>query len=583
MGNSHSNRVVPPIQLPHTNVPPVKRKRSYLFSRINFSCTSIDSYLDGQDTSHIGTTLYGGSTGEKTVSFKPSYEFKHETLPIYSSIRTHQDDHETRMYQAFLKEYPNYQLTWIMDALRRTDYTRLDLSGETYVDYMGGALYPESLIRVHTQFLTNSILGNTHSVSNSSKLSLKCADEARSAVLSHFKASSEYTVIFTANASAAMKLVAEAYQFQNDSRLVIGADSHNSVHGMREYARQKGAETVYVPSTPHGGVDHSMAKNILLRHRPRTSAPCLYAMTGQSNISNSKTSLSLIHYASSLGYDTFLDAAALAPTSIISLADSAVDAMAVSFYKMFGFPTGVGALVVKKNFLQQLQRPWFAGGTVDVVQVPGDIVTRAHHLHEQFEDGTINYLSLPAITEGLRFLSAYLPFMPLRLSSLLLYLSSSLSNLRHDSTGKPVVRILSRLPSRKLHHIGEQSDAGFILALLFLDPSGQMIPNSFIEYAASTQNISLRTGCMCNPGGAASMLGIVEEMQQLYPGVTLTDFEARMGRELGVIRISLGLSTNFHDICRVIQFATSISQELPRQRLWNQWVEMREGQIGQAI
>jgi molybdenum cofactor sulfurtransferase len=37
--------------------------------------------------------------------------------------------------------------------------------------------------------------------------------------------------------------------------------------------------------------------------------------------------------------------------------------MAVSFYKMFGYPTGVGALVVKKSFLAKLQRPWFAGGT----------------------------------------------------------------------------------------------------------------------------------------------------------------------------------------------------------------------------
>lgn len=82
-----------------------------------------------------------------------------------------------------------------------------------------------------------------------------------------------------------------------------------------------------------------------------------------------------------------MDAAALAPTAVISLSDFPIDAMAVSFYKMFGYPTGVGALVVKKSFLAQLQRPWFAGGTVDVVQVPGNIVTRAHLPHEQFEVG----------------------------------------------------------------------------------------------------------------------------------------------------------------------------------------------------
>lgn len=108
-------------------------------------------------------------------------------------------------------------------------------------------------------------------------------------------------------------------------------------------------------------------------------------MTAQSNISNAKCPLSTIRYAASLGYDTVLDAAALAATSTMSLTDYPVDAMAVSFYKMFGFPTGVGALVAKKSFLRRLQRPWFAGGNVDVVQVPGTIVTLSHVLHEQFE------------------------------------------------------------------------------------------------------------------------------------------------------------------------------------------------------
>jgi len=91
----------------------------------------------------------------------------------------------------------------------------------------------------------------------------------------------------------------------------------------------------------------------------------------------------------------------MAPTSLISLKETPVDAMAISFYKMFGYPTGVGALVVKKTFLAQLRRPWFAGGTgelvkrlnssmfsakaVDVVQVPGKAVTMAPQLHEQFE------------------------------------------------------------------------------------------------------------------------------------------------------------------------------------------------------
>ncbi|KIJ15659.1 hypothetical protein PAXINDRAFT_62190, partial [Paxillus involutus ATCC 200175] len=483
-----------------------------------------------------------------------------------------QQDNTARAYEAFLKAFPEYQNTWIIDTLRRTDFSRLDRAGETYVDYMGGAQHPESLVRVHGDFLTHSVMGNTHSVSNSSRLSSKCAGEAREAVLSFFRAPPGYTVIFTANATGALKLAGEAFPFKEGSTFVLGADSHNSVHGIREFAARRGAQVHYIPSTNTGGFVPSAAKDLLQTNRPPSSlSPSLFALTGQSNITNAKNSLSVLQYASSLGYYTVLDAAALAPTSVISLTETPVDAMAISFYKMFGYPTGVGALIVKESFLEVLERPWFAGGTVDIVQVPGTLITRAPKLYERFEDGTINYLTLSAVTDGLRFLSAYLPFLPLRLSCLMHFLTSSLARLSHDTTGTPVVKILSRLPSRRLRSIGEQSDAGSTVSLIFLSPTGEMLPNSFIEHVATTQNISLRTGCMCNPGGAASLLGIQDFMGRLCSGVTLKDFETIVGRELGVVRISLGLGSDWGDVWRVIKFAEGMAEERKRMEWWDAW------------
>jgi selenocysteine lyase/cysteine desulfurase len=104
-------------------------------------------------------------------------------------------------------------------------------------------------------------------------------------------------------------------------------------------------------------------QNVLLKCASPDSqgGPSLFAMTGLSNISNHKAPLDLLAHASELGYATLLDAAALAATSRISLRSSSVDAMAVSFYKISGYPTGVGALVAKKSFLKSLRRPWFAG------------------------------------------------------------------------------------------------------------------------------------------------------------------------------------------------------------------------------
>ncbi|KAH8096784.1 PLP-dependent transferase [Cristinia sonorae] len=569
MGNASSSSIdLPPASFTspkkHHQRQVVKSKRSKsALSAFTLGCTSASAY-DYPDSFPSQDSTLGDR--EEKLSFDPP--------PLYA-YSTHDllEDDAAIAYKSFLKSHPGYQSTWMIDALRRSDFARLDRVGETYVDYMGGSLYPESLVRVHTDFLHHNILGNTHSLNNASKLSAQCAEEARQTVLSFFRAPEGYTVVFTANASAALKLVGESFPFAHGSNYVLGADSHNSVHGIRQFARQRGAQVHYIESTPTGGLDVSDAKTVLSTHRPQSNQASLFALTGQSNISNSKNPLSLIRYATSLGYSTLLDAAALAPTSVVSLTDTPVDAMAVSFYKMFGFPTGVGALVVKESFLAQLERPWFAGGTVDVVQAPGNIVTLVSEMHERFEDGTINYLNLPAVTQGLRFLSAYLPFLPLRLSNLTHYLTTSLSELRHEQSGLPVVKVLSRLPSRKLKSVGEQADCGSTISVIFLTPDGHQMPLSFVEYAASAQNISLRTGCMCNPGGAAALLSLRSDMERLYEGVTMREFEQHVGHELGVVRVSLGLASNFQDVYRVIKFASMIGREQSLQAMWKSWQE----------
>ncbi|KAG1734613.1 PLP-dependent transferase [Suillus lakei] len=580
MGNKHSSPVVPHQSREQCIGVNTNHDHSAPVSRISLRCHKSQASLLKSISSH--DTLSSEKPAGPPHNFcHPNVTHLSPTLTTYTPLTPSisRQDAEARAYSAFLKSFPEYQSTWILDTLRRTDFARLDRTGETYVDYMGGAQHPESLVRVHSAFLTETVMGNTHSVSNSSKLSSRCADEARDAVLSFFRAPPGYTVVFTANATAALKLIGEAYPFRSNNGYILGADSHNSVHGIREYASRRGAEVYYIPSTSTGGFVLSTAKDILSQHRPQNTSS-LFALTGLSNITNAKNSLSIIEFASSLGYHTLLDAAALAPSSVISLSETPVDAMVVSFYKMFGYPTGVGALIAKESFLKILERPWFAGGTVDVVQVPGSIFTRTSVLHEQFEDGTINFMTLPAVTDGLRFLSAYLPFLPLRLSCLTHYLATSLSRLRHDLTGTPLVKILSRLPSRRLKSVGEQGDSGSTISLIFLSPSGEIIPNSFIEYVAVCRNISLRTGCMCNPGGAASLLGIQGQMEQLYPDVTLKDFERVVGRELGVVRISLGLASNFQDAWKIVMFASSLADSRTRQGLWDTWTNVP---IGQAM
>ncbi len=113
--------------------------------------------------------------------------------------------------------------------------------------------------------------------------------------------------------------------------------------------------------------------------------------------------LQFAHAAREAGYDVVLDAAAFVPTSRLDLSGVDADFVCVSFYKMFGYPTGVGALVARRDALARLRRPWFAGGTVEYVSVQN----RIHQLRvgaEGFEDGTPNFLGIAAVPAGLSFL-----------------------------------------------------------------------------------------------------------------------------------------------------------------------------------
>lgn len=107
------------------------------------------------------------------------------------------------------------------------------------------------------------------------------------------------------------------------------------------------------------------------------------------------------------------------------------------------------------------------------------------------QDGTINYLLLPAITSGLHLLSAYLPFLPLRLNCLLRYLVTELGRIQHrDREGRlvnkfregetegQVCKVLSRVSKKVLKTVGEtDEEAGAVISCIFLDVSPTFVPS----------------------------------------------------------------------------------------------------------
>src|SRR6266576_1121600 len=171
--------------------------------------------------------------------------------------------------QAFREAFSDFNNTSILDQLRATENARLDEQRHIYLDYTGGGLYADCQIRDHMELLRSNVFGNPHSLNPTSRATTELCDQARVSVLKFFNASpDEYTVIFTSNASNALKLVGEAYPFTSDGQFLLLFDNHNSVNGIREFARAKGASVTYLPVvSPELRGDEALLRSFL-EHEP---------------------------------------------------------------------------------------------------------------------------------------------------------------------------------------------------------------------------------------------------------------------------------------------------------------------------
>jgi len=459
-------------------------------------------------------------------------------------------------FASFLKAYPSYAGTRAIDELRAAEYSRLDAGECVYLDYTGGGLYADVQLRQHRELLSDHVYGNPHSSNPTSLASTQLVDKARAYVLEFFKADpAEYDLIFTQNASGALKLVGESFPFAAGSTYLLTFDNHNSVNGIREFAHARGAQVTYIPlGLPDMRVDLDSLRAYLERAQPGQAN--LFAYPAQSNFSAVQHPLDWVQKAQNLGWDVLLDAAAFAPTNTLDLSAVKPDFVPLSFYKMFGYPTGVGTLIARRQALAKLRRPWFAGGTITVASVQADRYYLADG-HQAFEDGTVDYLNIPAVEIGLRHLASIgYPIIHERVQCLTGWLLDHLSAMKH-STGVPLARIYGPTTT------GERGGA---VTVNFLDRDGRGVDHRTIEQEAGRSNISLRTGCFCNPGAGEIALGISRvELDVCFtqPGhqdrLSLDDFRLCIdGKNSGAVRISLGLVTNFNDVQAFLLFARGL-------------------------
>ncbi len=462
-------------------------------------------------------------------------------------------------YERFLGQYPEYAGTAVLDQLRSSEYRRLDEQGQVYLDYTGGSLHAESQVDEHMKLLRSGVFGNPHSTNPTSTAMTQHIERTRREVLAYFGTNAaEYVLAFTLNASGAIKLVGESFPFAGGGRLLLTFDNHNSMNGVREFARTKGATFAYAPLVaPSLRLDRERLDALLEEADPASEN--LFGYPAQSNFSGVKHPLELVAKAQGLGWRVLLDAAAFAPTNRLDLGAVQPDFVAVSFYKMFGYPTGIGALLIRRSTCDKLKRPWFAGGTVNFASVQG----RSHVLsagEAGFEDGTLNYLAIPAVGIGLRHLQSIgVEKVGERVRCLTGWVLEQLLALRH-SNGHPMVRIYGPTTTEQ---------RGGTVTFNLYDPQGHLLDYRRVEELAGEQGISLRSGCFCNPGAGEIAEGLTEDDMRaaatLGHEANLSSFmrlmQDRGHKSAGALRASIGLVSNFADAWRFMEFAASFRDQ----------------------
>jgi len=474
------------------------------------------------------------------------------TAPAEFDLKSDPDQMESA-YETFRLSYPAFDSTRRLDEIRAAEYSRLDRQGHVYLDYTGGALYAECQLRDHIALLNNGIFGNPHSKNLTSTAMTELVEHTREYVLRYFNASpEEYMVIFTPNSTGALKLIGESYPFESGDNYLLAFDNHNSVNGIREFARAKGATVTYIPlRLPDLRMDSEyLTQALALAVSGKNN---LFAFPAQSNFTGVQHPLEWIGEAQLKGWDVLLDAASFAPSNRLDLSRWHPDFVDISFYKIFGYPTGTGCLLVRRTAAQKLRRPWYSGGTITF----SSVVAFDHYLTPGpagFEDGTVNYLSIPAVEIGLKWIESIgIDMIHTRVMCLTGWLIGQLLALHH-SNGRPLIKLYG---PPNLHM------RGGTVQINFFDCDGGLVDCNDVEKLANERKISLRAGCHCNPGAREVALGFTkEDLTPCFQGKDDLTFEQFLhvinGKTTGALRASIGLATNFADVYKYVQFAKTL-------------------------
>lgn len=395
--------------------------------------------------------------------------------------------------------------------------------------------------------LKRNVYANPHTSKDTEDL----IDQVRFRLLQFFNTTSdEYQVIFNRGATDGLKTVAECFDFgSKDGQFLYLKSCHTSVLGMREVVNTPRIIPVEVEDLKAEETYRNSSSNSLL------------TFPAQCNFNGFKYDLKLIprlHQMENSKWHICLDAAAFVGTSFLDLSKFRPDFVVLSFYKIFGYPTGLGALLVSNRGAMALRKRYYGGGTVLIAMSGQNFHRKRPSLQDQFQDGTIPFLSIIALLHGFKTLERLVPpdhhrSSIQRISShtfrLAKYLFEELRKLKYRNR-EPVVELYtqSNYESVELQ--------GGVVNFNVLHSDGNYVGYSEFNCMAEIHNIRLRVGCFCNPGACQRALQLTDEdlMAHYKSGHVCGDaVDLFNNTPTGSVRVSLGYMTGKRDVDALLE------------------------------
>merc|ERR1711892_362623 len=425
------------------------------------------------------------------------------------------------------------------------------LSDVTYLDHAGATLFSKSQLKSVTAELRENLFFNPHTAGTKNK-STKAVAEVRSLVLRHMNADpEEYSVIFTSGATAGIKIVGECFGLTSGSVLAVHEESHTSAMGIREFALQKGADVK---------VCHSQEFENLVKKSTTSTGPNLFCYPAMSNFNGKKLPLKWVNDIQKRRTNfVLLDTASFVSTNGIDLRVIKPDFLVLSFYKLSGYPTGLGVLIVKTSSAYLLKKTYFGGGTVEMNLVRKNFHVERKSLSDKFEDGTVDFLGISSVKFGIEALNAIpggIQSISQHTFSLARYAFYQLSSLRHFTGGK-VVHIYNETTYDDI------KTQGGALNFNILSPGGVTVGYSDFSRVTDLHQVVVRTGCFCNTGSCQKYLEMTDDdiLKNYQDGhVCGDDVDIIDDKPTGSIRISFGYMSTKEDVDKLVWLVSEYFQ-----------------------